>query len=167
MLGDEKTMYFGVGAHPGFNVPFEKNTSFEDYYMEFASAKDVKRVGFSEDCFVTGELEAFSLEKGVKLPVAHDMFDDDAIVLTNMASGVTLKAKKSNKGVRVTYPNMSYLGIWHMPKTDAPYVCIEPWSSLPSRKGMVEDIKKQSDLISLNPNCEYENQIAIEIIKTK
>ncbi len=54
-----------------------------------------------------------------------------------------------------------------MPKTDAPYVCIEPWSLLPSRKGIVEDIEKQSDLISLNSNCEYENQIAIEIIKTK
>jgi len=164
---DEGTMYFGVGGHPGFNVPLGKNEIFEDYYLEFNSAKDVKRVGFSADCFVTGELLDFSLEDGVRLPLSHDMFDDDAIVLKDMATSVSLKSKKSNKGVRVTYPNMSYWGIWHMPKTDAPYVCIEPWTSLPSRKGIVEDIAKQSDLISLNPNCEYENQIAIEIIKTK
>jgi galactose mutarotase-like enzyme len=164
---DEKTMYFGVGGHPGFNVPFEKGVRFEEYYLKFDSVEGVKRVGFSEDCFVTGELEEFSLEDGIRLPLSHDMFDDDAIVLTNMASSVTLKSKTGVKSIRVSYPDMSYLGIWHMPKTDAPYICIEPWSSLPSRKGIVEDIEKQSDLISLNSNCEYENQIAIEIIKTK
>ena len=164
---DEKMMYFGVGGHPGFRVPFENHTCFEDYYLEFDSVRDVKRVGFSEDCFVTGELAEFSLDDGVRLPLSHDLFDDDAIVLTNMASSVSLKSKMSNKGVKVTYSNMSYLGIWHMPKTDAPYVCIEPWSSLPSRKDIVEDIEKQSDLISLNSNCEYKNKIGIEIIKTK
>ena len=45
------------------------------------------------------------------------------------------------KEICVTYPNMTYLGIWHMPKTDAPYICIEPWSSLPSRKNVVEDLE--------------------------
>ena len=41
------------------------------------------------------------------------------------------------------------LGFWHMPKTDAPYVCLEPWSSLPSRQDVVEDLETQPDLISL------------------
>lgn len=161
---DEKTMYFGVGGHPGFKVPFEKDTSFEDYYLEFDSVRDAKRVGFSEDCFVTGELADFSLEDDVRLSLSHDMFDDDAIVLTDMASSVSLKSKTGEKGIKVSYPNMSYLGIWHMPKTDAPYVCIEPWSSLPSRKGIIEDLETQPSLISLESGCEFENQICIKII---
>lgn len=162
---DAKTMYFGVGGHPGFNVPFERDTVFEDYYLEFDSAREVKRVGFSEDCFVTGKLTDFSLEDGVRLPLSHNIFDDDAIVLTDMASHVTLKSKKGNKGVRVTYSSMSYLGIWHMPKTDAPSVCIEPWSSSPSRKGVVEDLEKQPSLVSVKAKCEYENGFTIEIVK--
>lgn len=162
---DEKTMYFGVGGHPGFNVPFEKGTSFEDYYLEFDSEKGAKRVGFSEDCFVTGELTDFPLEDGVRLPLSHDMFDDDAIVLTDMASGVTLKSRVSTKKICVTYPNMSFLGIWHMPKTDAPYICIEPWSSLPSRKDVVEDLETQTHLISLEFKCEYKNRFIIEVTK--
>ena len=162
---DEKTMYFGVGGHPGFNVPFEKGTNFEDYYLEFASEKSVKRVGFSEDCFVTGEMTDFPLEDGVRLPLSHDMFDDDAIVLMNMAPSVTLKSRMSTKKICVTYPNMSYLGIWHMPKTDAPYICIEPWSSLPSRKDVVEDLETQPNLISLESGCEYENEFMIKIMK--
>ena len=39
---DEKTMHFGVGDHPGFHVPFEKDTCFEDYYLVFDSVNDVK-----------------------------------------------------------------------------------------------------------------------------
>ena len=162
---DEKTMYFGVGGHPGFNVPFEKDTVFEDYYLEFDSVRDVKRVGFSEDCFVTGELTNFPLEKNIRLPLTHNMFDDDAIVLTYMPTSVILKARHSSKGISVTYPDMKYLGIWHMPKTDAPYICIEPWSSLPSRKDVVEDMGTQPSLIMLESKCEYENRIGIEIIK--
>lgn len=161
---DNKTMYFGVGGHPGFNVPLAEGEAFEDYYLEFDTNSDVKRVDFSEDCFVTGQLSEFPLEEGVKLPLVHNLFDDDAIVLTDMARSVTLISKKNNKGICVTYPNMKYLGIWHMPRTDAPYVCIEPWSSLPSRKGIVEDLETQSSLIALKSKCEYENQIGIEII---
>ena len=160
---DEKKMYFGVGAHPGFHVPFEKDTVFEDFYLEFDSIRDAKRVGFSEDCFVTGEMLAFPLEKGVRLPLTHDLFDDDAIVLTEMARSVTLASTKHKKRICVTYPDMDYLGIWHMPKTDAPYVCIEPWSSLPSRKGIVEDLETQPSLIALESKCEYKNRVAIEV----
>ena len=162
---DEKTMYFGIGEHPGFNVPFERGASFEDYYLEFDSVRDAKRVGFSEDCFVTGKLTDFPLEDGVRLPLSHDMFDDDAIVLTDMATSVILKSKKSNKGVRVTYPNMTYLGFWHKPKVEAPYICIEPWSSLPSRKDVIEDLETQPSLVALKAKCEYENMFTIEVVK--
>lgn len=161
---DHKTMYFGVGGHPGFNVPLEEGMVFEDYYLEFHERKAAKRVGFSKDCFVTGQLSEFSLEQGVRLPLTHNVFDEDAIVLTDMAGGVTLMSEKSNKRICVTYPDMKYLGIWHMPKTDAPYVCIEPWSSLPSRKGIVEDLETQPGLISLESGCEFESQICIRIM---
>ena len=162
---DEKEMYFGVGGHPGFNVPLDKDTVFEDYYLEFGECEDAKRVVFSEDCFVTGELVAFPLEEGARLPLCHDMFDDDAIVLTDVAHSVTLKSDKNSRAVRITYPDMPYLGLWHMPKTNAPYICIEPWSSLPSRKGIVEALAKQPSLIRLDPQCIYENEFSIEIKK--
>lgn len=162
---DEETMYFGVGGHPGFNVPFEKDTVFEDYYLEFDSAEKTKRVRFSEDCFVLGLDDEFELQEDKCLPLRHDMFDDDAIVLTDMAKGVTLKSKKGNKAIRVTYPNMSYIGFWHKPKTDAPYICIEPWSSLPSRKGIVEELETQPGLVSLETEKEYKTQFLIEIIE--
>ncbi len=161
---DDKIMYFGVGGHPGFCVPMEDGVEFEDYYLEFNESKPAKRVGFSEDCFVTGDAVPFELEDGVRLPLHHAMFDDDAIVLYDMASEVTLKSDKGSKSIRVTYPDMPYLGFWHKPKTDAPYICIEPWSSLPSRKNVIEDFATQPSLLSLEQGEEYRSTIKIEVL---
>ena len=160
---DDKVMYFGVGGHPGFNVPMEKGVTFEDYYLEFDTEEPAERVGFSEDCFVTGDDKKYILQEGKRMLLRHDLFDDDAIILKYISKGVTLKSDKSKKAIRVTYPDMPYLGLWHMPKTDAPYVCIEPWSSLPSRKGIIEDLATQPGLISLEPNGKYKNLFVIEI----
>jgi galactose mutarotase-like enzyme len=85
-------------------------------------------------------------------------------VLTETAKSVLLASKGGKKGIRVTYPDMDYIGFWHKPKTDAPYVCIEPWSSLPSRKGIVEDLATKPDLIHLQVGTEYENQYVIEVV---
>ena len=144
--GDD-TMHFALGGHPGINVPLEDGLSFEDYVLDFGK-DELSRVEFSPDCFVTGELTAFSLPEG-KLPLRHDLFDDDAIVLKNVPASVTLRSEKGARGVTLTAPDFPVFGFWHMPKTDAPYVCLEPWSSLPSRKGVVEDLQTQPDLIAL------------------
>ena len=58
---------------------------------------------------------------------------------------------------------MKYLGLWHMPKTNAPYICIEPWSSLPSREGIIEVFEKQSNLLVLEKNKQYTNTWSIKI----
>jgi galactose mutarotase-like enzyme len=80
-----------------------------------------------------------------------------------MCREVTLRTKTSGRFIRVVYPQMPYLGIWHWPKTDAPYVCIEPWSSLPARDGVEEEFSCKSDLVQLLPGKTYENTWTITI----
>ena len=84
-----------------------------------------------------------------QLPLSHDMFDEDAIVLKGIPGEVTLKSSKGHRGVTLMAPDFPIFGFWHMPKTDAPYICLEPWSSLPSHQDVIEDLEKQVDLISL------------------
>lgn len=154
---DDRAMHFGLGGHPGFNVPLEAGMRFEDYRLRFGAACQPMRVGFSEDCFVTGKDMPFPLEDGCLLPLAHSLFDDDAIVLRDMARSVTLEAPGGARSVTVTFPDMPYLGIWHMPRTDAPYVCIEPWRSLPARRGEIAVLERQENLVHLAPGKRYEN----------
>lgn len=160
---NDRTMYFGIGGHPGFFVPLEKGLSFEDYYLQFDEEKTPVRVGISPTCFVDGNDKEYPLAEGGRICLAHSLFDDDAIVLREMSKAVTIQSDKGTKAVRVEYPQMNYLGIWHMPHTDAPYVCIEPWSALPSRQDVVEDLSTQPGLVHLPAGQTYENRWVIQI----
>ena len=159
----EQTMYFGLGGHPGFNVPLEEGLKFEDYRLRFAEPCKPVRVGFTEDCFVNGQDSAYPLEQDSILPLRHDLFDEDAIVLKQMAHEVTLEAPDSARSVTVSFPDMPILGVWHKPKTDAPYVCIEPWVSLPAKDGAIAALEEQEDLIRLESGKTYSNTWSITI----
>lgn len=159
----EERMYFGIGGHPGFRVPLEEGLAFTDYYLEFGGKCCPERIGHTPAVFMSGINQNFPLEDGYKLRLAHELFDNDAIVLHNMADEVTLKSDKGLRSVRVSYPELPYLGIWHAPKTDAPYICIEPWTSLPSRQDIIEEIRYKSDLVRLAPGKEYVNTWSITI----
>lgn len=151
------TMYFAIGAHPGFRVPLEDGLSFTDYCLEFKHSHVPTRVGHTEACFLSGIDKDFPLEDNIRLSLHHDLFDEDAIVLKNVSNEVTLKSAKGKRCVTVSYPDLPYLGIWHAPHTDATYVCIEPWTSLPSRQDIVEDFECKSDMIRLKENGVYQN----------
>ena len=155
--GNEK-MYFAVGGHPGFNVPLEKGLAFEDYKLEFANRADAWRVGMSDTCYVNGKDETFVLEEGRSLRLKHELFDHDAIVLKHMDRTVKLCSDKGSKSVTVSYPDLPYLGIWQTPKKQPGFVCIEPWSTLPSRDGIVEEFTQKSDMLMVGPGMVYENR---------
>lgn len=161
---DKKNMYFGIGGHPGFNVPIEQGLDFEDYVLEFPSGTEMTRVGLSEDCFVTDEREIFLPDENGRLFLKHSLFDEDTVILDQVPGQIMLYAPKGKKGLKVSFPQMRYLGLWHMPGTNAPYLCIEPWTSLPSRKGVVEDLAKQEDLVLLPPGERYINKWTIEVL---
>lgn len=160
---DEKTMYFGLGGHPGFQVPLTAGKAFEDYRLRFGEVTDCREVILTPDCFITDQTRPFPLVDGCILPLRHELFDNDAIVLTNMARSITLEAEGDRHSVTVTYPQMPYLGLWHRPKTDAPYVCIEPWCSLPSGADGVTVLEEKKDLLHLAPHGTYQNRWSIRI----
>jgi galactose mutarotase-like enzyme len=77
---------------------------------------------------------------------------------------VLMNEFESARSVTVRFADMPYLGIWHAPKTDAPYVCIEPWQSLPAYDGKVDDLDTKRDMIKLQPKATYKNGFTIEIV---
>lgn len=154
---------FGIGGHPGFRVPLEEGEQFDDYILEFTGGCQPDRVGFTPQVFLSGQDQPYSLKEGKYLPLRHDLFDEDAVILKNMSREVALRSRLSPHGVQVSYPDMPYLGLWHVPNTDAPYLCIEPWSSLPARQDVVEDFACKSDLIQLGPGKTYVNTWSITI----
>ena len=157
-------MSFGIGGHPGFNVPLFEGEKFEDYILEFKEPCQPDRVGFTPSLYLNGCDKPYTLREDRYIDLEHSLFDEDAVVLKNSSKEVKLANKNTGKGVEVSFPNMPYVGFWHRPKTDAPYVCIEPWSSLPARQDIVENINCKSDFVRLAPGKIYENTWTIKIL---
>lgn len=153
----DSTMPFALGGHPGFNVPLAGAGAFEDWRLEFCPECEPVHVVFSDACLTTEERKPFPLEDGKILRLRHDLFDHDAVVLAGTSHRVSLKSDLSPHSVTVEVPDaMKYLGIWHAPKKEAPYVCIEPWTSLPAYDGRVDDLETKEDMFELSPLASYE-----------
>ena len=148
---------FGIGGHPGFNVPLAPGKKFEDYQLRFSEKCQPEEFLISPRFLLSGETAPYALKDDQIIPMRHSLFDIDAVLLRNMAREVTLEAEGDSHSVTVTYPGMRYLAFWHAPKTDAPYVCIEPWCSLASFEDVPAIFEERPDLLRLAPGETYEN----------
>ena len=139
--GDD-VMIYGIGWHPGFNVP----GCFDSARISFPEAGDVKRRVFSPAALDAGADVPFALEEG-NVHLRHDLFDDDAVVLSETGGRAVLTCADGCR-VELRY-STPYLGLWHTTGKEAPFVCIEPWETLPGRDGEREDISRRDDLLRL------------------
>lgn len=149
-------MYANFGGHPGFNVPLD-NGNFDDYYLEFSEKCEPRKMIFANSTTVP-----FPIRDNKFIDLKHSLFDNDSFFLVGAADAVTLKSDKSSRSVRVNYPDMKYIGVWHAPKTDAPYVCIEPWCGSPARAGAYADLEAMQDMLRFKPN--EEKSVSFDII---
>ena len=158
-------MYFCLGGHPGFNVPLEKGLSFDDYQLAFSEPSEPRLIGFSEGGLTDGSRPPFPLLNGTVLPLRQALFDgdSDSVFLADAPRGVTLASPKGSRGLRVTWPDMRYIGFWHTPRLNAPYLCIEPWSALPGREGVVEELSSMPERTVLAPGETSVHTWAVEV----
>lgn len=158
----DKVMPFGLGGHPGFFVPMEEGKLFEDYRLRFPEIGQTLRAEFSDKGLLVREYP-YEVPDGI-IPLEHGLFDNDAIVLRNSGTRVVMEHKSGEgRAVEVYYPKMPYIGFWQAAFTDANYICIEPWQSLPGRDGVTEEWTQRPGMIRLEPGEVYENPWIITI----
>ena len=158
-----RTMYFAWGGHPGFNVPLAEGETMADYSLTFSHPCHPERVLLSDNVLPTGQTVPFPLQEDRWLQPEHRLFDHFVVFLAHGAREATLRSRKSGRGVRVSYPDMPYLGLWHVAKSEAPFLCLEPSSSLPGREGILEDLSCRSDLLSVAPGKTKQTSWSIDI----
>ncbi|MEM9984079.1 MAG: aldose 1-epimerase family protein [Bacteroidota bacterium] len=141
-------MPFSIGAHPAFNCPLTPGESFTDYYLQFEQQENCPR-HLLKDGLYTGETEPLLADQDV-IPLTEELFAKDALVLHQPESRwVALKAKQSERAVRISLTGFPYLGLWTKP--GAPFVCLEPWQGLADYENHNGDIKEKAGIIILMP----------------
>lgn len=132
---DTRELICAFGGHPGINVPFDGG-KFEDYYLEFSEKTDVRQELLAEsNRFMADKNAPYPLKEGTKIPLRHELFDCDALILSNTSNEVAVKKKGGQRYVSVEYLDFPFIGFWQMANIQPQYVCVEPWSALPGIEG--------------------------------
>lgn len=159
---DNKTVYFAIGSHPGFNVPLEDGLAFEDYYAYFPGSTNVRKVEFTPKVFDSGLRTPVEMTDH-RMPLRHDLFDNDAVVMENTGDTVIIRSDKGKHGIQVQYPETHWCALWHKVKMQVPFVCIEPWTSLPAADGKLVDVETKGDLIALEGGKTHVQKLVITL----
>ncbi len=160
---DDKTLICAFGGHPGINIPFDGGV-FEDYYIEFSEKTDVRRHLFSDvSPLMAGKSVPYELVDGVKMPFKHDLFDNDAMVFSNTSGHVAYRSKRGKRSLNVHFEDFKYIGFWHPGKTDAPFVCFEPWTAVAATEGVQDELETKADMTHVAPNASASVVYTIEI----
>ncbi|MFT3701922.1 MAG: aldose 1-epimerase family protein [Agriterribacter sp.] len=145
---DKTDIYFSVGGHPAFNVPFLKNTQYQDYYLEFNKNEKLERWPISKDGLILQTPKGL-LHNSERLPLTKTLFYEDALVFKHLASDtVSLKCNAGKGGFTFKFPDFPYLGIWAA--KDADFVCIEPWCGIADSVETNQDIIQKEGINKLN-----------------
>ena len=154
-------MYFSIGAHPAFKVPFEKNLLYQDYYFEFEQIEDAYRWLISSEGLIEPTTIPFLINTNI-LPITKELFRDDALVFKYINSHkVKLKSSKSKHGVEVSYPGFPFLGLWAAPGAD--FVCIEPWCGIADSTTSKQEFINKEGINLLTPSQVFERTWSVRL----
>ncbi len=154
-------MWFSVGAHPAFNVPFLPGETYEDYAIEFEQDEALETHLLGADGLFSGETQPVALQ-GRDLPLTKHLFDNDALVFKNLQSRrVVLKSNRNDHSITVTFRNFPYLGLWAKP--GAPFVCIEPWLGCADSEGEPKPIDQKELIQHIEAGSVFEAGFSIDV----
>lgn len=147
-----KDMYFSIGAHPAFNIPFYDNESINDYFLKFECSKDINNYTL-EGPFVSKKSEVKSIDI---LNLTPELFKNDALIYDNI-NKISIYSKNNTSSIDIKFESFPFVGIWSPyykeSNSIAPFLCIEPWYGIADS---IDSTKIFKDKLGINklPNKE-------------
>lgn len=143
----QKTMYFSIGAHPGFNCPLLADEQMDDYYLEFETSETIE-THLLEHGLISGQTLPFLKNEKI-VPLSQELFRNDAIILEGLKSKtLSIKSRKTNRSVTVKFDGFPFMGIWSKPQ-GAPFVCIEPWYGIADSTNHRGELKAKNGILKI------------------
>ncbi len=122
-------MIFGVGGHPGFNVPLEDGLKKEDYYFSFLPSTSRIQVPLKAP-YVDWPNRSLAATDSL-ISLSDHLFKNDALIFElSGETKISLRTEKSDYHINVWIPEAPFVGVWSQYPKTGPYVCIEPWWGL-------------------------------------
>ncbi len=130
----KEAMSFGIGFHPAFAIPFDKQHTYTDYELRFEKMESPLCLDTSDGGLVGNK--TYYLGKNIRaIALDEQLFANDSHLMTGLHSKTLgIYEKDSGRAVVCGIGNAPYNLIWSTPGVPR-FVCIEPWQSTPSPAG--------------------------------
>ena len=156
-----ESLVFAVGSHYTYQVPIRQGERLEDYSLAFSPFSEFTQLHL-EDGLVSQHTSSFQWKTGMPL----NELDKNGSVLLRCPSQpeehtVSLENAKTGSRTAVTFRGFDYCVLWR-PFPDAPFVCIEPWSSTPEKVGNTGALESKHAMTELAPGDEKCFSLSIE-----
>jgi galactose mutarotase-like enzyme len=152
-------LLFSVGAHPAFAVPMVKDSDYADYYLQFNTTEQLHRWKL-QDGLMADHAEPLPTQNG-KLPLTHELFYEDAIVLKNMQSNkITIGCATHQHGLHFNFNDFPFFGIWAF--RDANFVCLEPWCGIADSVQHNQQLADKEGIVKLATNANWQRNWNVE-----
>ena len=157
----DETMIFGVGGHPGFNLPVNNGEEKEDYYFDMHPSIARVKIPLKGAYLDWNNRSLASTDSFISL--SDELFKDDALIyeLHGHDNKVSLRTDKSKFHINVWTRNAPYVGIWSQYPNTANYVCIEPWWGIADREDADGELEHKYGMNHLEPGKEYQAGFSI------
>ena len=127
----EGVMPFYFGWHPAFNLPGK--APIGNFYLDFGQDGPFEIHYLQNGPFVSPVGERFPLEGGKYYLNEEQIYSNDTLILKGSNGNVLLGEDGDRPFLELNYyGNLPYFCIWKWPDSDVRYICLEPWSNVPS-----------------------------------
>ncbi|EJF34012.1 hypothetical protein JC2156_01840 [Weissella koreensis KCTC 3621] len=160
---DQQVIYFGLGGHPGFNIPLSGGKKFEDYQIQITPAKLYQRKVLNGPFLDLHQDIMFDAKK--ELVLNRSDYKNDAIILELDERPVEIKIIDTDKkhGIKVNIENAKFAGIWTKSNVEAPFICIEPWWGIADTLETTGQLVDKYVINRLDVNDEYVGEYSIQV----
>ena len=161
---DEDKLYFGIGFHPAYALPFDDKHQATDYELRFSSLESPLCLSTQPTGLINGE--CYYLGRNIRsLPIDQNLFANDSHCMVNLTSKYFgIFEKDSRRGVVCKIEEFPYTLIWSKPGMPK-FVCIEPWQSLPSPDNGDTSWENKPAAAILNPGESWSTTLSTSFVR--
>ena len=152
----QEIMPFSIGAHPAFAI----EDSFSDYSLQFIEAEEFVSYELENEQF-SNSFRKINSENG-QINLDYSLFEKDALVFKHLKSDKLTLLKGNQTYLSVEFEGFPFLGIWT--KSNAPYLCIEPWCGLADNVNHNGNIYEKEGIQLLENKSNFQRKIVVNLL---
>ncbi len=137
-------LYYEVGGHDGFNVPFHQGEGMDDCYIRIPELEAFSPYEFDDSATLLPPSRTIAAPEG-RIELKPFTYGLDTVILEKLANPCAqLVDGRGEVQLELRFPDMDYVALWtRTTDFDTNYVCIEPWSSLPDAQFVGSELREK------------------------